>query len=86
MSPSVQCLSVRMPRCSFQADSMLNATFSSLQAGMGPIPFGIDPFSSDLTGMPLSLLRLFSAIKYYSVLVIMLQFFHSFLYDLETLF
>ena len=63
---------------------MLNATFASLRAGMGSIPFGIDPFNSDLAGMPLNRLRLFSVV--YSVFVIMLQFFHSFLHDLETLF
>ena len=83
MSLSVQCISVRMPRCSFHADSdrdeppsMLNATFASLQAGMESIPFGIDPFNYDMAGMPLSLLRLLSVV--YSVFVIMLQFFHSF--------
>ena len=58
MSPSVQCLSVRMPRCSFQP--ILTGTnhlpcYASLQAGMGSIPSGIDPFNSDLAGMPLSL-------------------------------
>ena len=51
------------------------ATFASLQAGMGTIPFGIDPFNSDLAGFPLSLLRLFSVV--YSVFVIMLQFYLS---------
>ena len=59
MSPSVQCLSVRMPRCSFQP--ILTGTnhlpcYASLQAGMGSIPSGIDLFNSDLAGMPLSLL------------------------------
>ena len=59
MSPSVQCLSVRMPRCSFQP--ILTGTnhlpcYASLQAGMGSIPSGIDPFNSDLAGLPLSLL------------------------------
>ena len=60
MSPSVQCISVRVPRCSFHADSdrdeppsTLNATFASQQAVMGSIHFGIDPFNSDLAGMPL---------------------------------
>ena len=53
MSPSVQCLSVRMPRCSFQP--ILTGTnhlpcYASLQAGM------VDLFNSDLAGMPLSLL------------------------------
>ena len=52
MSPSVQCLSVRMPRCSFQP--ILTGTnhlpcYASLQAGMGQ-------FLLDLAGMPLSLL------------------------------
>ena len=28
----------------------------SVQAGMGSIPSGIDPFNSDLAGLPLSLL------------------------------
>ena len=37
----------------------------------GVIPSGIDPFNSDLAGMPLSLLRLFSVV--YSVFVITLQ-------------
>ena len=41
----------------------------------GIIPFGIDPFNSDLAGFPLSLLRLFSVV--YSVFVIMLQFYLS---------
>ena len=59
MSPSVQCISVRMPRCSFQP--ILTGTnhlpcYASLQAGMGSIPSGIDLFNSDLAGMPLSLL------------------------------
>ena len=59
MSPSEQCLSVRMPRCSFQP--ILTGTnhlpcYASLQAGMGSIPSGIDPFNSDLAGLPLSLL------------------------------
>ena len=59
MSPSVQCLSVRMPRCSFQP--ILTGTnhlpcYASLQAGMGSIPSGIDLFNSDLAGVPLSLL------------------------------
>ena len=59
MSPSVQCLSVRMPRCSFQP--ILTGTnhlpcYASLQAGMGSIPSGIDPFNSDLAGLPPSLL------------------------------
>ena len=65
-----------MPRFSFHADSdrdeppsMLNATLASLQAGMGSIPFGIDPFNSDLAGMPL---RLLSVV--YSVFLIMLIF------------
>ena len=74
MSPSVQCLSVRMPRCSFHP--ILSGTnhlpcYASLQAGMGSIPSGIDPFNSDLAWMPLSLLMLFSVV--YSVLVITLQ-------------
>ena len=74
MSPSVQCLSVRMPRCSFQP--ILTGTnhhpcYASLQAGMGSIPSGIDTFNSDLAGMPLRLLMLFSVI--YSVFVITLQ-------------
>ena len=37
----------------------------------GSIPSGIDPFNSDLAGMPLSLLMLFSVV--YSVFVITLQ-------------
>ena len=66
MSPSVQCLSVRMPRCSFLP--ILTGThhlpcYASLQAGMGSIPSGIDPLNSDLAGMPLSLLMLFSVIQ-----------------------
>ena len=74
MSPSVQCLSVRMRRCSFQP--ILTGTnhlpcYASLQAEMGSIPSGIDPFNSDLAGMPLSLLMLFSVV--YSVFVITLQ-------------
>ena len=74
MSPSVECISVRMPRCSFQP--ILTGTnhlpcYASLQAGMGSIPSGIDPFNSDLPGMPLSLLMLFSVV--YSVFVITLQ-------------
>ena len=74
MSPSVQCLSVRMPICSFQP--ILTGTnqlpcYASLQAGMVSIPSGIDPFNSDLAGMPLSLLMLFSVV--YSVFVITLQ-------------
>ncbi len=76
MSPSVQCLSVRMPRCSFQP--ILTGTnhlpwYASLQAGMGSIPSGIDLFNSDLAGMPISLLMLFSVV--YSVFVITLQFY-----------
>ena len=58
MSPSVQCLSVRMPRCSFQADSEGTnhlPCYASLQAGIGSIPVGRDPFNSDQAGMPLSL-------------------------------
>ena len=71
MSPSVQCLSVRMPRCSFQP--ILTGTnhlpcYASLQAGMGSIPSGIDPFNSDLAGMPL---MLFSVV--HSIFVITLQ-------------
>ena len=61
MSPSVQCLSVRMPRCSFQP--ILTGTnhlpcYACLQAGMNfrSIPSGIDLFNSDLAGMPLSIL------------------------------
>ena len=59
MSPSVQCLSVRMSRCSFQP--ILTGTnhlpcYASLQAGMGSIPSGIDPFNSDQAGLPPSLL------------------------------
>ena len=59
MSPSVQCLSVRMPICSFQP--ILTGTnhlpcYASVQAGMVSIPSGIDLFNSDLAGMPLSLL------------------------------
>ena len=74
MSPSVQCLSVRMPICSFQ--TILTGTnhlpcYASLQAGMGSIPSGIDPFNSDLARMPLSLLMSFSLV--YSVFVITLQ-------------
>ena len=76
MSPSVQCLSVsvRMPRCSFQP--ILTGTnhlpcYASLQAWMGSIPSGIDLFNSDLAGMPISLLMLFSVV--YSVFVITLQ-------------
>ena len=49
------------------------ATFASLQAGMGSIAFGINPFNSDLAGMPLRLLRLLSVV--YSVFVIMLPFY-----------
>ncbi len=70
MSPSVQCLSVMMP--------ILTGTnhlpcYASLQAGMGSIPSGIDPFNSDLAGMLLSLLllMLFSVVD--SVFVITLQ-------------
>ncbi len=53
MSPSVRCLSVRMPICSFQP--ILTGTnhfpcYASVQAGIGSIPSGIDPL------MPLSLL------------------------------
>ena len=74
MSQSVQSLSVWMPRCSFQ--SILTGTnhlpcYTSLQAGMGSIPSGIDPFNSDLAGMPLSLHMLFYVV--YSVFVITLQ-------------
>ena len=74
MSPSLQCLSVRMPRCFFQP--ILTGTnhlpcYASLQAGMGSIPSGIDPFNSDLAGMPLSPLMVFSVV--YSVFVIALQ-------------
>ena len=74
MSPSVQCISVRMPRCSFQP--IVTGTnhlrcYASMQAGMGSIPSGIDPFNFDLAGMPLSLLMLFSVV--YSVFVITLQ-------------
>ena len=73
-SPSVQYLSVRMPRCSFQL--ILTGTnhlpcYASLQAGMGSIPSGIDPFNFDMAGMSLSLLMLFSVV--YSVFVITLQ-------------
>ena len=64
MSPSVQCLSVMM------ATNHLPC-YASLQAGMGSIPSEIDPFNSDLAGMPLSLLMLFSVV--YSVFVITLQ-------------
>ena len=78
MSPSVKCLSVRMPRCSFHVDSdrdepssMLNATFASLQAVMGSIPFGIDPFNSDLDGMPL-------------LLTIIVIYLHHYLYDIRS--
>ena len=74
MSASVQCLSVRMPRCSFQP--ILTGTnhlpfYASLKAGMGSIPSGINLFNSDLAGMPISLLMLFSVV--YSVFVITLQ-------------
>ena len=84
MSQSVQCLSVRMPRCSFQP--ILTGTnhlpcYASLQAGMGSIPSGIDPFNSDLAGMPLSLLMLFSVV--YSVFVITLQL-HLIIYQSMT--
>ena len=74
MSPSLQCLSVRMPRCSFQPIlTGMNhlPCYASLQAGMGSIPSGIDLFNSDLAGMPISLLMLFSVV--YSVFVITLQ-------------
>ena len=74
MSPSVQCLSVRMPRCSFQpilTGANHLPCYASLQAGMGSISSGIDPPNSDLAGMPLSLLMLFSVV--YSVFVITLQ-------------
>ena len=72
MSPSVQCLSVRMPRCSFQPTGTNHLPcYASLQAGMGSIPSGIDLFNSDLAGMPISLLMLFSVV--YSVFVITLQ-------------
>ena len=74
MSPSVQCLSVGMPRCSFQPilTGMNHLPYyANLQAWMVSIPSGIDPFNSDLTGMPLSLLMLFSVV--YSVFVITLQ-------------
>ena len=63
-----------MPRCPFRADSDKDETPSMLckSANMdGSIPFAIDPFNSDLAGMPLSLLRLFSVV--YSVFVITLQ-------------
>ena len=84
MSPSVQCLSVSMPRCFFQP--ILTGTnhvpcYASLQAGMGSIPSGIDPFNSDLAGMPLSLLTLFSVV--YSVFVITLQL-YSIIYQSMT--
>ena len=74
MSPSVQCLSVRMLRFSFP--QILTGTnhlpcYASLQAGMGSIPSGIDPFTSDLAGPPLSLLMLFSVV--FSVFAITLQ-------------
>ena len=74
MSPSVRCLSVRMPKCSFQP--ILTGTnhlpcYASLQAGMGSIPPGIDLFNSDLAGMPISLLMLFSVV--YEISVITLQ-------------
>ena len=74
MSPSVQCQSVRMPRCSFHADSDRDEPPSMLCKSAsrdGVIPSGIDPFNSDLAGMSLSLLRLFSVV--YSVFVITLQ-------------
>ena len=55
--------------------------FASLQAGMGSIPFGIDPFNSDLSGKALSLLRLFSVV--YSVFVIVFQFYLSIYQSME---
>ena len=72
MSLSVQ--SVRMPRCSFQpilTGKNHLPCYASLQAGMGSIPSGIYPFNSDLAGMPLSLLMLFTVV--YLVFVITLQ-------------
>ena len=57
MSPSVQCLSVRMPRCSFHADSDRDEPPSMLcNICKTASRDGIDPFNSDLAGMPLSLL------------------------------
>ena len=47
MSPSVQCLSVRMTRCSFHADSDRDEPHSMLCKSA---------FNSDLAGLPLSLL------------------------------
>ena len=75
MSPSVQCLSVRMPRCSFQP--ILTGTnhipcYASLQAEMGSIPSGIDLFNSDLAGMPISLLMLFSVVLFSLVITLQL--------------
>ena len=72
MSPSVQCLSVRISKMFLSADSDRDEPpcYASLQAGMGSIPSGIDLFNSD-AGMPISLLMLFSVV--YSVFVITLQ-------------
>ena len=77
MCPSVQCLSVRMPICSFQP--ILTGTnhlpcYASLQAGMGSIPSGIDPFNSDLAGMLLSLLllMLFSGVSMTTIVSLLL--------------
>ena len=50
MSPSVQCLSVRMPRCSFQADSDRDELPSMLCKSASR-----DRVNSDQAGMPLSL-------------------------------
>ena len=56
MSPSVQCLYAKM---FLSADSDRDEPPSMLcksASGMGSIPSGIDPFNSDLAGLPLSLL------------------------------
>ena len=63
-----------MPICSFQP--ILTGTnhlpcYAIPQAGMGSILSGIDPFNSDLAGMPLSLLMSFSVV--YPVFVITFQ-------------
>ena len=57
--------------------------YASLQAGMGSIPSGIDPFNSDLAGMPLSLLMLFSVV--YSVFVITLQLYLIIFHSMTTI-
>ena len=67
MCQSVQCLPVRMPRCFFQP-ILTGTNHLPCYASLGSIPSGIDPFNSDLAGMPLTLLYVV-----YSVFVITLQ-------------